>query len=85
MYKQNKIDEFPAVFGVVELLHKNGNDEVKEAATIGLLEDIQIASENNNINPNVFKSYLKEESLIWWNNLDDFWNGKTKSVGGPKK
>ncbi|KAB7709057.1 hypothetical protein F9802_02715 [Bacillus aerolatus] len=85
LYRQKKIDEYPKLFEVIELLHTNGDDDVKEAVTIGLLEDIQTISLNNNINPNVFKNCLKQESLKWWNSLDDFWNGKTNYVGGPKK
>ncbi len=41
LHKSNQIDEFPAVFEVVEKLHLEGDDYVKEAATIGLLEGIQ--------------------------------------------
>ena len=33
--------ELPAVFEVIERLHLDGTDAVKEAATIGLLEDLQ--------------------------------------------
>lgn len=84
LYQQNKIDEFPAVFEVIELLHTSGDDYVKEAATIGLLEDIQNHLLINNIDTNVFKQFLKKESLKWWNNLNDFWSGKTKYVGGPE-
>jgi hypothetical protein len=29
------------MFDVIELLHTNGDDVVREAATIGLLEDMQ--------------------------------------------
>lgn len=82
LYKRNESDEFDAVFDVVELLHTNGDDFVKEAATIGLLEDMQNGLLANQIDTNVFKKYLKKESLKWWNNLDDFWSGKTKYVGG---
>jgi hypothetical protein len=85
LFKHKQIREFPRIFEVIELLHTDGDDFVKEAATIGLLEDIQNLALGEDINPDVFKQYLKSETLKWWNNLDDFWNGKTKYVGGPKK
>ncbi|GLX66594.1 DUF7674 family protein [Paenibacillus glycanilyticus] len=77
LYKHNKISEFPSVFDVIELLLTNGDDFVKEAASIGLLEDLQNRLLNNEINTNVFNQYLKQESLKWWNHLNDLWDGKT--------
>jgi hypothetical protein len=85
LYKQNELSEFTAVFDVIELLHISGDDFVKEAVTIGLLEDLQNRLLSYEIDTNVFKQYLGKESLKWWDHLNDFWNGKTKYVGGPEK
>lgn len=85
LFKQDKIDEFPAVFEVIELLHTSGDDYVKEASTIGLLEDIQNQLITNNIDTNAFKAFLERDSLKWWINLNDFWSNKTKYVGGSEK
>lgn len=85
LYKKNELSEFASVFDVIELLHTSGDDFVKEAASIGLLEDLQNRLLSNEINTNVFNQYLKQESLKWWNHLNDFWDGKTKYVGGPEK
>jgi hypothetical protein len=85
LYKSNKMDEFPNIFEVIEQLHVSGDEFVKEAATIGLLEGIQNVFSHIGINPNVFYKYLNRESLLWWNNLNDFWDGKTQFVGGDKK
>ncbi len=76
LYKQNELSEFPAVFKVIELLHTNGDDFVKEAASVGLLEELQNRLLSNEINTNVFNRYLKQESLKWWNHLNDFWMAK---------
>jgi hypothetical protein len=70
---------------VIELLYTDGDYFVKGAATIGLLEDIQNLALGDDITPDVFKQYLKPKTLNWWNSPDDFWNGKTKYVGGPSK
>jgi hypothetical protein len=82
LYKTNELEEFPEIFQVIEQLHVNGDEFVKEAATIGLLEDIQNISSNSDLNPNVFIKYLNPESLKWWNHLNAFWEGKTNFVGG---
>jgi hypothetical protein len=84
LYKNNELSEFPAVFDVIELLHTSGDDFVKEAASIGLLEELQNRLLSNEIKTNVFSQYLKQESLNWWNHLNDFWDGKIKYVGGPE-
>lgn len=76
LYVQNKLEEFPAVFGVVEMLHINGDDYVQEAITVGLLEDLQNHLLANKISLDVMKPFLKEESLKWWNSLIDYWDGK---------
>jgi len=39
--KANRTEEFPAVFEIIERMHLEGDDYVKEAATIGMLEGIQ--------------------------------------------
>lgn len=80
LYKQENISEFTEVFKVVELLHADGDDYVKEAATIGLLESIQNVSGNNQIDPEVFAQYLGSASLDWWKRLNNFWNGISKHV-----
>lgn len=74
----NQTKEFEAVFETVEQIHLQGSPSVKEAITIGFLEALQ-----NNLSDeaNKFVKYLKPESLIWWNELNKFWNGETKFVG----
>ncbi|WP_203363750.1 hypothetical protein [Bacillus sp. REN10] len=65
------------MFEVIELLHTSGDDYVKEASTIGLLEGMQNQLLTDKIDTSVFKQFLKKDSLKWWNNLNDFWGGKT--------
>jgi len=76
LYKQNQKQEFPAIFCAVEELHKEGDDYVREAATIGLLEGVQNIAGNRGLDPEVFVEYLEPESKKWWKKLNDFWNDK---------
>ena len=82
LYNQAQTQEFPAVFSTVEELHTEGDEYVKEAATIGLLEGIQNIAGNRGLDAEVFVQYLKPESAKWWKNLNDFWDGKTGSLKG---
>ncbi|MEO6725819.1 MAG: hypothetical protein ABIU20_09700 [Blastocatellia bacterium] len=75
LYKQDQKQEFPAVFCTVENLHIEGDEYVREAATIGLLEGMQNIAGNRGVGPDVFEQYLKPESKKWWGKLNDFWNG----------
>ncbi|WP_218060656.1 DUF7674 family protein [Pseudobacillus wudalianchiensis] len=75
LYRLNETEEFEPVFEVIELLHIQGDEFVKELATIGLLEDIQLSLTDKQEH-DFFIKYLKPDSLKWWNYLIDFWSGK---------
>lgn len=68
-------EELPAVFQVVERWHSEGDGYVREAVTIGLLEDIQNIAKNAEINPAVFEQWLLPNSKKWWDKLSRFWDG----------
>lgn len=62
------------VFEVVERLHNEGSVYVKEAATIGLLEDLQ----NTNLHlpttkPEQFERFLLPETKRYWRKVEAFW------------
>jgi hypothetical protein len=73
--KSNQTEEFPAVFDLIEKIHLEGDDFVKEAATIGMLEGIQNVAGNSGVEPERFAKYLKPESAKWWRRLNSFWEG----------
>ena len=81
LQQQQQTDVFPAVARVIERLHLEGDDYVREATTIGLLEGIQNVWGNQNTDPNLFAQHLLPESSKWWQSLKDFWSGKVKFVG----
>ncbi|CAG0935429.1 hypothetical protein TFLX_04269 [Thermoflexales bacterium] len=62
------------IFAVIERLLIKGSAYVKEAATIGLLEDLQ----NTNLHlpdttPEQFERFLLPESARWWKKVRAFW------------
>ncbi|HEU0175738.1 MAG TPA: hypothetical protein VFV58_15860 [Blastocatellia bacterium] len=83
LYEQNQTQEFPAVFDSIERLHIEGDDDVRVAAIIGLLEGIQNTSGHRGVDPEVFAPYLKPESAKWWKKLNDFWNGDIRALNSP--
>jgi hypothetical protein len=68
--------EFAAVFAVVERLHLDGDEYVREAATIGLLEGIQNLALGEKIELAQFVPHLQPETAKWWAKLIDWWDGK---------
>jgi hypothetical protein len=81
LHQQHQTDVFPAVAQVIERLHIEGEHYVQEAATIGLLEGIQNGWSGRKVDPDLFARYLLPVSLKRWQSLNDFWSGKSKSVG----
>jgi hypothetical protein len=73
--------ELPGVAGALERLHLEGDDFVKEAATIGLLEGIQNVAGNRGVPTKIFEQTLGIESRRWWDSLVAFWSGKIPHVG----
>ena len=81
LHQNNQTETFPAIARAIEDLLLEGDSFVKEAASIGLLEAIQNVWANNEVDPELFYSYLLPISAKWWQSVNDFWNGKIKSVG----
>jgi hypothetical protein len=81
LHRQHQTEVFQAVAHVIERLHVEGDHYVREAATIGLLEGIQNVWGNEGADPELFVRYLLPVSAKWWQNLNNFWSGKSKFVG----
>jgi len=64
---------FDAVFDVVERWHIKGDPYVKEAATVGLLEDLQNGHLDRKNRSGDFLPWLRPETLGWWTKVHEFW------------
>ena len=73
---------FVQVGATIERMHTDGTPEVKELATIGILEGIQNVWGHSSVNPEEFLHYLGPESRSWWQGLNNFWSGKAPVVHG---
>lgn len=81
LFKDNKCDSFGIIFELIEKIHIQGDEYVKEAITIGFLEDLQNFALGEKIELANFEEYLGIESKKWWDQLNDFWSGKIQYVG----
>lgn len=75
-FKMNDTSEFTKVFDTVEMLLFHGDEFVKEAVVVGLLEDIQNLALGEKIKLSCFNEYLGEQSKKAWSQLIVFWGGE---------
>lgn len=66
--------EVREIFGVVEDWLLNGDKYVREAATIGFLEDIQNSNLHKGTEPDDFLPFCGPETLFWWEKVTLFWS-----------
>jgi hypothetical protein len=86
MMEAGEDEGIKAIFRVVEAWHLEGEPYVKEAATVGLLEDLQNANLHKGAtSPDDFLDYLLPETRFWWFKVVDFWDkGVVISDDRPK-
>jgi hypothetical protein len=66
--------ELREIFQVVEAWHVHGDQYVREAATVGLLEDLQNTNVVGDRTPDRCLHYLGPQSLRWWRKVERFWD-----------
>lgn len=81
LVKAGQLQELPAVFAVFERLHLEGDEYVKELATIGYLEGLQNVGGHAGLTDDHFEPFLLRETRRWWKGLNAFWEGKTTGGG----
>lgn len=74
MLESKNTDGVKAIFSVVEAWHLDGDPYVREAATVGFLEDIQNAGlHEGSTAPKDFLEFLLPETKYWWFKDANFW------------
>jgi hypothetical protein len=81
LLQSGNVAELPALTRELEHLHAEGDEAVREAATIGLLEAIQNAAGNRGVPTAGLEAALGPETRRWWNSLVAFWSGRIPHVG----
>jgi hypothetical protein len=85
LVQEKTINELADVFAVVEHLLHEGNHDVQEAVTVGLLEDVQNFAGHRKIDHALFRPFLEPETAYWWQRVQDFWNGKIPYIFDDRK
>ena len=80
LLSMGKLDEFPAGFAAVEAFHAEGDQYVREAATVGFLEALQNNAEHRGVEKSAFEKWLGPKSKKWWDRLEDFWKGDVTAL-----
>lgn len=69
--------QLDAAFEMIERLHVDGDEYVREAATIRILESLQNTHLHSKTNPEQFLEFLRPVSLRYWRKVEDFWENGT--------
>ena len=80
MHRSNHRHWLQNAFDFIERMHIEGDEYVRELATIGYLEDIENTAGHAGVDPAVFEEYLGPESQRWWEGLVAFWSGQSPTV-----
>ena len=73
LHTGGKIEELKNIFLVVEKWHLEGDSYVREAATVGLLEDLQNSNVVGDGVPRALEEHLLPETRKWWDKVNIFW------------
>jgi hypothetical protein len=74
--ERRDVGQLPDIFRTIERFHSEGEHYVREAATIGILEQLQNLNQHTGATePDQFVQYLGTESKRWWDKLIRFWDG----------
>jgi hypothetical protein len=75
-YEQGNLDLMPRAFSAVEDLFVDGDTDVKQIATIGILEDLQCSASWKPFGNKTFIPWLGPRSREAWNLVTQMWEGK---------
>jgi len=73
LLRAEKTVELKQTLDIVEAWILGGDHYVKNAAIVGLLEDLQNKNLHECTEPDTFIEYLSPETLFWWRKVEKFW------------
>lgn len=82
----SRSDELENNFALIEKFHNDGDDYVKEWATVGILEGMQnhIGKDRQAEMYPKCEKYLGPESRFWWDELERFWKNEIPYLGATR-
>lgn len=76
-FSEQKTEEFPKFFTLLEKLIEEGDEETRGLAIVGLIEDIQNIASHRSHGYNVFYRWLGPLSEQGWMEIEQLWSGKS--------
>jgi hypothetical protein len=76
-YAQKDTEQVVAAFRLVEELLDGGDEEVRNAAAIGFLEDVTNIASWKPFKAVVFVQWLGPKSKAAWDEIEEMWRGKS--------
>jgi hypothetical protein len=81
-YERGETGEFARAFSTIERLIRDGDDDARGAATVGVLESVQVRSTHYPFGPEAFVPWLGPSSRQAWAEIDDLWSAGGGSLAG---
>jgi len=81
-YGSQNTEQVVVAFQIVERLLTDGDEEVRAAAAIGFLEDVQTIASNRPFGPQIFTQWLGPKSKEVWVEIAEKWRGKSSLIDG---
>ena len=76
-YAHQRTESFPRIFSEIERLLTEGDPNVKELVSVGLLEDIQTIASHHEFGSEAFTRWLEPTSRQVWYEIAKMWEGKS--------
>jgi hypothetical protein len=72
--KEGNTDNLSVVFSLIEDIYLDGDQLVKNSILMELIENIQQLCCGNNMDPDLFKPFMRKNTAYWWDDINEFWN-----------
>jgi hypothetical protein len=81
-YAAGQTAELPVVFGAIERILREGDDDARELAAFGVLEDIQTLATHEPFGPQAFELWLGPAGQKAWAEIGALWQAGGGSLMG---
>ena len=81
-YERMATSEFRAAFDTIEQILREGDEEARSAAALGVLESVQVQASHYAFGPSVFVEWLGPLSRQAWRDIEALWDAGGGSLSG---
>lgn len=81
-YERGDTSEFKALFDTIERILRDGDEEARGTAAVGVLESVQVQASHYAFGPSVFLEWLGPLSRQAWDESEALWDAGGGSLAG---